>query len=106
MKHVPRLLCDTDPKIPPMARYFLQELQKKDPRGILNCIPDLMSNLADNHESIVPQIVTYLDKNQADPLLDKLLVIMAETDGTTSSSLKTNSSYEASPCAYRFSHFR
>lgn len=54
LKHIPRLLNDPDQKIPSMVRYFLSELHKKDPRGILNAIPDLMTNLSNKHEEIVP----------------------------------------------------
>jgi condensin complex subunit 1 len=65
-----------------MARYFLSELQKKDPRSILNSIPDLMSNLPNNHEQIVPQIISYIDKNSVEHLVERLITTLAETDGS------------------------
>ena len=67
-----------------MARFFLAELTKKDPRGILNTTPDLLQNLQANYEIIVPQIVSFLDKNHGDLLLDKLIHIMGDLDSTHS----------------------
>ena len=87
MTHIPRLLNDPDTRILSMAKYFLSELQKKDPRGILNSIPDLVGSFGKDFELIIPQIIPYLDKNYYDHLLERLLLIMAESEGIIQSKL-------------------
>lgn len=41
LQHIPQLLVDPHPQIPPMARYFLNELSKKEQRAISNAIADI-----------------------------------------------------------------
>ncbi|CAD8060420.1 unnamed protein product [Paramecium sonneborni] len=76
LSHIPILLNDPHPQIPAMARYFLNELQKKEQRAISNAIPDIISNVQDQNENILSQISQYIDKSQIESIVDKLITIL------------------------------
>ncbi|CAK82169.1 unnamed protein product (macronuclear) [Paramecium tetraurelia] len=76
LSHIPILLTDPHPQIPAMARYFLNELQKKEQRAITNAIPDIISNVQDQNENILSQISQYIDKSQIESIVDKLITIL------------------------------
>ncbi|CAD8143743.1 unnamed protein product [Paramecium octaurelia] len=76
LSHIPILLNDPHPQIPAMARYFLNELQKKEQRAITNAIPDIISNVQDQNENVLSQISQYIDKSQIESIVDKLITIL------------------------------
>lgn len=80
LSHIPKLLVDPDSSIPPMARYFLSELQKKEPRCIMNVIGDIVTNVGKDGQQILPQILINQEKNSPDLVVEKLLKSLSKTN--------------------------
>ncbi|CAK56283.1 unnamed protein product (macronuclear) [Paramecium tetraurelia] len=76
LSHIPVLLNDPCQQIQSMARYFLNELQKKEQRAISNAVPDIILNIHEHNEIIISQISLYIDKNLVESIVEKLVNIL------------------------------
>jgi condensin complex subunit 1 len=62
-----------------MARYFLSELQKKEPRCIANVIGDIVANVGKDGPDVLPVILVSQDKGSPDLVVQKLIRTLGKT---------------------------